>query len=323
MSDIFTFYGDKRNNIHLLLYFNVYDDKLDIMPGELDAIYEAKEHNIPIIFLVNKCPDSLFDKKKEKKILDKEIQRARKDTDFKDCKTFYINCITKRGFDELLQGIYEEFKKYIISDENLDNLKNGIMKQEDFNSLSQNSFFFRDIKPEDVFLNESLTNSVRDIKLLVVRLAGYYYNQLGFWKSIGFYLFTKMYNSYKKDSETNFFPILTDLLKKIYSNFGYEKKTLEECNNFIKQKISEYFNINVKLEKENLLKKKTLFFKEENKEKKEEMKEEKEEKEKNEKKEEKEKNEEKEEKEKNEEKEEKEKNEENEEKEKNDEKEEK
>ena len=30
MNDIFSFYGDKRNNIHLLLYFNVYNDRKKI-----------------------------------------------------------------------------------------------------------------------------------------------------------------------------------------------------------------------------------------------------------------------------------------------------
>ena len=65
MNDIFTFYGDKRNNIHLLLYFNVYKDKYDILPGELPVIYEAFDHNIPIIFIVNKCEQKLFKKKKK------------------------------------------------------------------------------------------------------------------------------------------------------------------------------------------------------------------------------------------------------------------
>ena len=55
MNDIFTFYEDKRNNIHLLLYFTVFQDIYDILPGELPVILEAKEHNIPIIFIVNKC----------------------------------------------------------------------------------------------------------------------------------------------------------------------------------------------------------------------------------------------------------------------------
>ena len=39
MNDIFNFYGDRRNNIHLLLYFTIYNDKYDVIPGELPVIY--------------------------------------------------------------------------------------------------------------------------------------------------------------------------------------------------------------------------------------------------------------------------------------------
>jgi len=37
-NDSFSFYGDKKNDIHLLLYFNVYNDKYDVVPGELPII---------------------------------------------------------------------------------------------------------------------------------------------------------------------------------------------------------------------------------------------------------------------------------------------
>jgi hypothetical protein len=51
LSDIFDFYEDKRNNIHLLLYFNIYDDKYDVLPGEMPVILEAIEKkNTYIIF---------------------------------------------------------------------------------------------------------------------------------------------------------------------------------------------------------------------------------------------------------------------------------
>ena len=43
MNDIFSFYGDKRNNIHLLIYFNIYDDRYDIFPGELPLILDIIE----------------------------------------------------------------------------------------------------------------------------------------------------------------------------------------------------------------------------------------------------------------------------------------
>ena len=252
MNDIFTFYGDKRNNIHLLLYFNVYNDKYDILPGELPVIYEAVENKIPIVFIVNKCPKKILKKPKKLEKLKNEVKMAREDSDFKDNKTFYINCITKDGFDELLDGIYKEYEKNILKEENLERLKNSSIEKEEFNKIYKDSFFFGNIQPQDVFLNESLLNSVKDIKTLVVRLAAYYSHELGFWKSIGFYFFTKIYNNIKRDSESNFFPLLTNLVKKIYLNFGIDDKTEDDCNNYIKSKISEYFNIDVELEKEKL-----------------------------------------------------------------------
>ena len=252
MNDIFTFYGDKRNNIHLLLYFNVYNDKYDILPGELPVIYEAVENKIPIIFVVNKCPIKILKKPQKLEKLKNEVKMAREESDFKDNKTFYINCITKDGFDEFLDGIYKEYEKNILNEENLEKLKNCSIEKDEFNKIYKDSFFFGNIQPQDVFLNESLLTSVKDIKSLVVRLAAYYSHELGFWKSIGFYFFTKIYNNIKRDSESNFFPLLTNLVKKIYINFGIDDKTEIDCNNYIKSKISEYFNINIELEKEKL-----------------------------------------------------------------------
>lgn len=65
----------------------------------------------------------------------------------------------------------------------------------------------------------------------MVKLSGYYSGELGFF-------YKRIYNEYWRDSDTNFFPLLTDLVKKIYSNFGQEK-TYDECNKFIKLKISQ------------------------------------------------------------------------------------
>ena len=108
MNDIFNFYEDKRNNIHLLLYFNVYNDKYDILPGELPIIYEAKDKKIPIIFIINKCNDGIFNDEDEKNDLLDDIKEIRKNTDFEKNKTYFINCINGNGFNELLSGIYEE-----------------------------------------------------------------------------------------------------------------------------------------------------------------------------------------------------------------------
>ena len=246
MNDIFSFYGDKRNNIHLLIYFNVYDDRYDIFPGELPIMYDIQEKKIPIIFVVNKCPDEIFDEDddEERNLLKNEVENARKNTDFENYKKYFINCINGKGFDELLKGIFEHFEKHIIKDEDLANIKNLSMKIENFNKLFEHSFFFGDISPKDVFLNESLVESVLDIKKLIVKLAGYYSGELGYLNSLNFYFFDRLYNQIWRNATKNFFPLLTDLVKKIYSNFGFEK-TYEECNNFIKHKISQYFSLQI------------------------------------------------------------------------------
>ena len=135
MNDIFSFYGDKRNNIHLLIYFNIYDDRYDIFPGELPVMYDIKDKKIPIIFVVNKCPDEIFDDEEERNLLNDEVLSARKNTDFENYKTYYINCIKGKGFDELLKGIFDHFKNQIINDENLANIKNLSMPIENFQPI--------------------------------------------------------------------------------------------------------------------------------------------------------------------------------------------
>ena len=91
-------------------------------------------------------------------------------------------------------------------------------------------------------MNESLITSVKDIKRNVVKLVGYYLKDLNFFNSFSFYLYKKLYNNILKNSEKNFFPLLTDLVKKVYLNFGFKKNT-KECNNYILLKLSKYFKI--------------------------------------------------------------------------------
>jgi GTP-binding protein EngB required for normal cell division len=111
ISDIFDFYEDKRNNIHLLLYFNIYDGKLDVIPGELPVILEAIEKKIPIFFILNKCPDEVFEEDNEELIKDLQgiINHARENTLYSDFKTYFINCLNLKGFDKLLKAINEQF----------------------------------------------------------------------------------------------------------------------------------------------------------------------------------------------------------------------
>ena len=244
MNDAFTFYGDKRNNIHLLIYFNIYEDRYDIFPGELPFILDIKGKDIPIMFVVNKCPEKIFSDQEVRQIVIDEIQTARNDTDFKDYETFFINCINGKGFEALLKGIYSKYEKNIIKDSDLLKIKDYSMPIDKFNNLFNNTFFFGKFSPEDVFLNESLLESVIDIKNLIVKLAGYYSGNLGFLDSLSFLFFKRLYNQFFRDSNKNFFPLLTNLVKKIYSNFGYTK-TEEQCNNYIRHKLSQYFNLHI------------------------------------------------------------------------------
>ena len=250
LSDIFDFYEDKRNNIHLLLYFNIYDDKYDVLPGEMPIIIEAIEKKIPILFIVNKCPDEVFEDGNDDLVNDLKdiINDARKDTIYQCFETYFINCINGNGFDKLLEGINKKFKKYIIDPKDLVMLQQATIDENHFKSIFKDSFFFGNIEPQYYLLNDSLISSIKDIQKLVIKLASYYSKELGFFKSVGFYLFYKIHNNIWRNSESNFFPLLTDLVKKIYYNFNI-KKTNNECNNFIKLKISQYFDIDMEIDK--------------------------------------------------------------------------
>jgi GTP-binding protein EngB required for normal cell division len=243
-TDAFSFYGDRRNNIHLLLYFNVYGEKYDILPGETPIMDEAMKLKIPIIFLINKCPDQIFSDEDEMEDLKMDVADARKGTKYEKFKTYCINCLNGKGFDLLLKGIYEMYKNNIIKEDDLDKIKNHSLGEEDFKTIFKNNIFFGDISPKDVFLNESLITSCINIKKLLVKLGGYYSKELKKLKSLKFYFKYKLYNNIWRNSEKNFFPLLTDLVQKIYSNFGLEK-TKVECNDFIIKVLSLYFNIDL------------------------------------------------------------------------------
>ena len=95
-NDIFKFSNDRRNNIHLLLYFNTYMVKYDIFPRDYPLLNEAIERHIPIIFILNKCDDSVFEYEDEKEDLEMEIKEARKGTNYENFQTYFINCIKKK-----------------------------------------------------------------------------------------------------------------------------------------------------------------------------------------------------------------------------------
>ena len=145
MNDIFNFYQEKRNNIHLLIYFNFLGDKYDICPGDQPVIYDIKEKKIPIVFVVNKVTDQIFEDEEEFELLKEQVSDARKNTDYEKYDTYYINCLNGKGFEELLTGIFKMYEKYIISDEDLSKIKDNSMKYETFNNLFEHTFFFGDI----------------------------------------------------------------------------------------------------------------------------------------------------------------------------------
>ena len=249
LNDIFDFYQDQRNNIHLLLYFNIYDDKYDVLPGEMPVIEEASKKNIPIFFIVNKCPNEIFDEDSEEiNDLRDIIKDARKGTKYENSDTYFINCLNYKGFDNLLEGIGKYFSHSIVKDKDMEELKNATIEEEHFKDIFKKSFFLGDIEPQYYLLNESLIKSIRDIQKLVIKLASYYSKKLGFFQKMGFYLFNKLYNNIHRNSETNFFPLLTDLVKKIYQNYKINKNN-DQINEFIKLKISQYFHIDMKIDK--------------------------------------------------------------------------
>ena len=249
LSDIFDFYEDKRNNIHLLLYFNIYDDKYDVLPGELPVIIEAIEKKIPILFVINKCPDEIFEEDNEELINDlKEIVNdARKGKVYQCFDTFFINCLNCNGFDKLLEAIFTKFKKYIINENDLKKIQNASIDEKYFKSIFKDYFFFGNIEPQYYLLNDSLIASIKDIQKMIVKIGSYYSKEMGMFESVKFYLFDKLYNNIWRNSTKNFFPLLTDLVKKIYSNFNIEKSSID-CNDFIRLKISQYFDIDMKID---------------------------------------------------------------------------
>lgn len=84
----------------------------------------------------------------------------------------------------------------------------------------------------------------------MIKFIGYYNNKLNLTGSISFF-FSRIYNEICKDSDTNIFPLLTNLVQKISKNFGFEYSK-ETCNNFIKKNIKEYFKFeNINMIKEN------------------------------------------------------------------------
>ena len=241
-SDIFNYFEDRRNDIHLLLYFNCYGGaaKSDINGEDEIMMKNALKKKIPIIFVINKCDKNLFKNKKRKERFNTEIKRARdKNPEFINCKTIILNCIDKNGFDELLSNIYEQFKNYIISEDKLEMLKNSGLNKKDLVKIFDNSFFFKNINPNKILIDKAIINSVLEIKELIVKIAGYYSKeiQLTWFRKYSFCW--DIFRNYITKNTSNFFPLLVDLVFSIFKNFRNEK-TKEESLNYIKNKLLNY-----------------------------------------------------------------------------------
>ena len=78
-NDIFNYFEDRRNDIHLLLYFNCYGGaaKYDINGEDERMMKNALKNQIPIIFVINKCEKNLFESNKRRKRFNTEIEKAR------------------------------------------------------------------------------------------------------------------------------------------------------------------------------------------------------------------------------------------------------
>ena len=109
----------------MVIYFNIHNDRYDILPGDLPFMLSALEKNIPIFFVINKCPDNILDNEDEIEFLRNEVTEARqnRNPEFKESSSFFINCLKGKGFSSLLKGIYSYYKKYIIKDSDLSEIK--------------------------------------------------------------------------------------------------------------------------------------------------------------------------------------------------------
>ena len=106
-------------------------------------MYDIIDKKIPIIFVVNKCPEDIFSDQEDRQLLMDEIKKTRKGTDFENYETFCINCINGKGFNTLLKGIFSKYEKYIIKDDDLSRIKDYSMPMEEFNKRFENTFFLQ------------------------------------------------------------------------------------------------------------------------------------------------------------------------------------
>ena len=89
--------------------------------------------------------------------------------------------------------------------------------------------------------------SIKLINILILKLTGQYSGSgtlipyIKFWFSRAWNCMIKNIGFWRPSNE--FYPLLTDLIYDIYNIFGVENKTLRDCNEYIRIKLFNYFNI--------------------------------------------------------------------------------
>ena len=248
MNDIFSFSGDKRNYIHLLLYFVIEDGKKDKKPLLEKVIDQANSKDIPIILVINKCHNEIFENPDDMEDLIVETENANKKKFYKEIVC--INCITKNGFDYLFKVIYNIFKKKLTLEADLDKIKSSSITKEILDEIVKKSLFFDNKGVNENLLDEALKKSAQDIKIAIVQHYGHYHHKLKFWKNFAFKIYNHRSYNYLFRNKHNFFPMLTKLVKKLYKNFDMsENENEKDYNNYIKKTIFQYFDL--PLESEN------------------------------------------------------------------------
>ena len=227
------------------------------------------EDKIPIIFVYNGCVDKVFEDRKKKVKIDEECENTYLDllkkieqhltedeeenkkirfTDNNIYLKFPINCYKKKGFVELFDAIYNKFKGRKIKNDIINELEKGTIYGENkynLNNLGEKNEFFKNIEFEDI-ISPQMEASVELIKIIILRLTGQYSDKLGFFDNIKFKIirFQNILKKYIGFGRPNneYFPLLTDLVLKIYNIFG-EENDLTNCNTYIKDIIYDYFKI--------------------------------------------------------------------------------
>ena len=284
INDNFSFNIDNRNKIHLLLFFIKYTDKLDIKPCNMPVISTAFSKGIPIIIVISRAEilfqsqnkkisedsedsvdsaDEILKEnnlmetfksqiKKTKEKLYEEIRESLKKegtniNNEKMNKIEYvcIDNISKNGLDNLLETIYNKFKDKLILETDLDKIKLNKITKENLKEIIEKSIFLGNGNLNEMILDNGLFKSSSDIKELIIKYYGYYEKKLNLIKRVKFYFERNYYNFCNKiKKRSNTFPLLKNMVKNIYKNFGIEISD-EKCTKKIIDYINEYFNTNI------------------------------------------------------------------------------